>query len=101
MSEKYCERVFKLRKVSCSSEDRSLCETSREVSSAKIVRRLLEMLSEISLIYIKKRIGPRMEPCGTPYETGFNSGGKKKIVEVRNCLLLLLWFFDVYEKGRN
>ena len=66
----------------CSRQARSVCRTwpsvveliarYMAVSSAK--SRTLDLTSlGRSLMYARKRIGPRTEPCGTPEETGTSS----------------------------
>ena len=63
----------------CSRLARSVCRTSlsvvelfaryKAVSSAKSLTLNLTC-SGWSFMYVRKRIGPRVEPCGTPEETG-------------------------------
>ena len=50
-----------------------LCTTeNREVSSAKSFT-VDSMFSDKSFMYIRKRSGPRIDPCGTPAFTGNHS----------------------------
>ena len=61
------------------------CFKSIFVSSANFKIELV-MLS-ISLIYIKKRVGPRTDPCGTPLVNSLQSEYVAQIVTL--CSLLL------------
>lgn len=59
--------------VAC-REVMSLSYNKRLVSSAYIVNRNLLLAFIISLIYIRKRIGPITDPCGTPLDMGIKCG---------------------------
>ena len=49
----------------------------KRLSSANSLMKVLgDILSEISLIYIKKNNGPRTVPWGTPERTGLHSDAK-------------------------
>jgi hypothetical protein len=64
----------------------SLSESDRVVSSANKSENRLVHFGR-SFIYIRKRIGPRIEPCGTPLSI-FN-------IELDTLLIATNWFlFD-------
>src|SRR6056300_1948358 len=70
--------------IFCVSTWGSFPEKNKFVSSAYSIGKDDFILEAKSFIYNKKRIGPRIDPCGTPHVMEFDL----QLLYVTNCVLL-------------